>query len=374
MTALKNIYFLTLKELRVLLGDRVLVGLIIFMFTAMLFSSAENSTGVRNAPVGYIDRDQSTLSRQIIAGLLSPYFRPPEPVEPAAAEVAMDKGDYVFILEFPPHFERDVLAGRRPAVQLLIDATAMTQAGVGAGYIEQIFTAELLKFLQLPKQEDFAPFRPVLRLHYNQNYEDRYFLPVMDIITVSLVMGFLLVGSAVIREREHGTIEHLLVMPLTAREIMLAKILANSLVVLTAAMLSLWFVVHLAIGAPIYADTLPLYAVGMASFLFALASLAIMLATIAPTMQQFGLLMLPLFMVLLLFSGSQTPRHGMPPWVQWLSEYWPTTQFAYFSKKVLFRRAELALVWPELAVLTGTGLLFLRLALSRFRRMLEQQG
>ncbi len=374
MTALKNIYFLTLKELRVLLGDRVLVGLIIFMFTAMLFSSAENSTGVRNAPVGYIDRDQSTLSRQIIAGLLSPYFRPPEPVEPAAAEVAMDKGDYVFILEFPPHFERDVLAGRRPAVQLLIDATAMTQAGVGAGYIEQIFTAELLKFLQLPKQEDFAPFRPVLRLHYNQNYEDRYFLPVMDIITVSLVMGFLLVGSAVIREREHGTIEHLLVMPLTAREIMLAKILANSLVVLTAAMLSLWFVVHLAIGAPIYADTMPLYAVGMASFLFALASLAIMLATIAPTMQQFGLLMLPLFMVLLLFSGSQTPRHGMPPWVQWLSEYWPTTQFAYFSKKVLFRRAELALVWPELAVLTGTGLLFLRLALSRFRRMLEQQG
>ena len=374
MTALKNIYFLTLKELRVLLGDRVLVGLIIFMFTAMLFSSAENSTGVRNAPVGYIDRDQSTLSRQIIAGLLPPYFRMPEPVESAAAEVAMDKGDYVFILEFPPHFERDVLAGRQPAVQLLIDATAMTQAGVGAGYIEQIFTAELLKFLQLPKQEDFAPFRPVLRLHYNQNYEDRYFLPVMDIITVSLVMGFLLVGSAVIREREHGTIEHLLVMPLTAREIMLAKILANSLVVLTAAMLSLWFVVHLAIGAPIYADTLPLYAVGMASFLFALASLAIMLATIAPTMQQFGLLMLPLFMVLLLFSGSQTPRNGMPLWVQWLSEYWPTTQFAYFSQKVLFRRAELALVWPELAVLTGTGLLFLRLALSRFRRMLEQQG
>ena len=105
-----------------------------------------------------------------------------------------------------------------------------------------------------------------------------------------------------------------------------------------------------------------------------MASLGIMLATLAPTMPQFGLLMLPVFVIALLFSGAVAPRSNMPQAAQFLSEYWPTTQFANFSQNVLFRNAGFDIVWPELLIMAVLGLAFLLLALARFKDMLEKQG
>ena len=114
---------------------------------------------------------------------------------------------------------------------------------------------------------------------------------------------------------------------------------------------------------------------GVAVYLFSIASLGIMLATVAPSMPQFGLLMLPVFVVVaLLFSGSAAPRSNMPSAAQFLSEYWPTTQFAAFAQNVLFRGAGIDIVWPEFLIMATIGAVFLSLALMRFRAMLEQQG
>lgn len=373
MQRLRNIYYLTAKELRVLCGDPLMMFLVFFMFTFMVLAAAQNTMAVRNAKVAVVDLDRSPLSYRIVAGLRPPEFQRPIYTDSASADALMDKGEVDFTLQFPPHFERQLLAGQRPEAQLLIDATAMTMAGIGSDYIGQIFNRELRDLFHRPPTIDQLPFNPVLRLRYNQNFEDLYFMPVMEIITEILIMDFLLVGAAVIREREHGTMEHLLVMPVNALEIMLAKMLANGLVVFIASMLSLWFVVHKLVGAPLH-GSLWLYGLGLAAFLFSLSALAIMLATIAPAMQQFGLLMIPIFMMLILFSGSQSPRTAMPIPLQWASEHWPTTQFAYLSQKVLFRGAGWAEVWEHLLSLNVMGLLCLLLALWRFRKMLEQQG
>ena len=188
-----------------------------------------------------------------------------------------------------------------------------------------------------------------------------------------MLITLVLVGAAVIREREHGTIEHLLVMPVSASEIVAAKILANGLVVCTAALLCMRFIVVGAIGAPL-AGSFALYALGAVLFMFCVASLSVMLATIAPTMPQYSLLMVPVYIIFMMFSGSASPRTNMPEMAQWISEYWPSTQFAKFAQAVLLRGAGLETVWPQLALLTVMGALFLGLALFRFRKMLEKQG
>ena len=136
-------------------------------------------------------------------------------------------------------------AGRRPAVQVLVDATAMTQASLGAAYFQQIFLQETMAWLRGPGASAQALLRVQSRLHFNPNNDSAWFTSVMQIATNVTILAIVLVGAAVIREREHGTIEHLLVMPVRASEIALGKIAANGLVILAAALLSLWGVVRL---------------------------------------------------------------------------------------------------------------------------------
>lgn len=374
MRTLKTIWYLTVKELRSLFGDPMLVLMIVFVFSASIYSVAKGvSSDVKNATVAVIDSDRSTLSYQIRDALQAPYFKPPQEIAREDVDRAMDVGDYIFVLDIPPNFERDVLAGRSPDVQLLIDATTMTQAGVGSAYITQIFQNQISRFLQQQDAAAMMPLEPVVNVLFNPNSLSEWYMPVMEVGNMITLLSLVLVGAAVIRERERGTIEHLLVMPVNAVEIMMAKVLANGMVILAASQLSMWFMVHKIIGVPIN-GSLALYAFGVGVYLFSIAALGIMLATIAPTMPQFGLLMLPVFVVLLLFSGSGAPRSNMPATAQGISEYWPTTQFAGFAQNVIYRGAGWDIVWPELLVMGITGVVFLLLALFRFRKMLEQQG
>ena len=364
-----------MKEFRSVFGDSVLSVLIIIVFTAMVYQAANGiSTDVKNATVGVIDLDQSTLSHRITDSLLEPNFKPPIPIKREEADELMDKGQLIFVLEFPPNFEKDILAGRAPEAQLLVDATTMTQAGVGQVYISQIFQREILAFTgQTQLLNQIMPSKASLNVLYNPNGESPWFQGVAQVNNMISMLALVLVGAAVIRERERGTIEHLLVMPVSASEIVLAKILANGAVVCTAATLSMKFMVGEVIGLPI-AGSLLLYALGTVVFMFSVASLAVMLATLAPTMPQYSLLMMPIYIVALMFSGSSSPRHNMPQAAQWVSEYWPTTQFATFAQNVLFRGAGVEIVYPQLLAMGITGLVFLGLALVRFYKMLEKQG
>ena len=375
MRTLKNILALSGKELRSLFGDTILVIFIVMMFSTMVYNTATNATSdVRNANIGIVDYDRSPLTRQIVAALLPPQFAKPVYVNPNDTQEMLDKSELTFVLEFPPNFQRDVLAGRAPEAQLLVDATAMTQAGMGSGYITQIFSHEIQEFMGVKQQISQAmPVRAAVNLQYNPNNQSSWFMGAAMAGNNIMLITLVLVGAAVIREREHGTMEHLLVMPVTATEIVAAKILANGLVVSAAAVLSMKFVVGGAIGAHL-AGSFALYALGVVLFMFSVASLSVMLATLAPTMPQYSLLMVPTYIVFMMFSGSTSPRANMPEMAQRLSEYWPSTQFAHFAQSVMFRGAGLETVWVQLLALSVAGAVFLGLALVRFRKMLEKQG
>ena len=375
MRSIKNILALGAKELRSLFGDTVLVVLIVFAFTALVYSAATGvSHDVKNASVGVIDADQSVLSRRIVDALQPPHFQKPVPVRREEVNDLLDKGGLMFVLEFPPNFQRDIEMGREPKVQLLTDATNMAQAGLGQSYIGHIFQNELVDFF---KKKDLinqmTPVKPLATLTFNPNATDMWLAAIMEVDKMIAMITLVLVGAAVIRERERGTVEHLLVMPVSSVEIVLAKIIANGLVICSVALLSMRLLVGGLLEVPL-PGSLALFALGTAIFMFSIASLAVMLATLAPTMPQYSLLMMPVYIIALMFSGPTSPRSNMPETAQWISEYWPTTQFVTFAQNVLLRGAGFEVVWPQMVVMTISGALFLGYALLRFRKMLEQQG
>lgn len=367
---LSNVARLGLKELASLAGDTVLAVFIVYSFSFSVYSVAKGvKIEIENANVAIVDGDRSALSARLGEAFLQPYFRPSALIDRSGIDPAMDRGEHTFVLDIPPGFEADALRGRRPAVQLNVDATAMTQAGVGAGYIDAIVQRETGAFLQARGDAAVAPVAAVTRAHFNPNLESAWFHSVMAVMENVTILSILLVGAAVIRERERGTIEHLLVMPVRASEIAAAKIWANGLVILVATGLSLLLVVKGLLGVPI-AGSIPLFLAGAALYLFATTSLGILLATVVRSMPQFALLAIPVFLVLNMLSGATSPIESMPPVLQLLLQASPTVHFVQLAQAVLFRAAGPEVVWPQFAILATLGAAFLAAALARFRTML----
>ncbi len=372
---IKNVLYLSGKELRSLFSDPVLMVLIIYMFTmALIMISNAITTEVKNASVAIIDNDHSTLSYRLRDSLIAPYFKKVDTIQYAEIDRLMDTGAYTFVIDIPPDYQRDMLAQRYPKIQLLVDATAMTQAHIGASYINQIFSGEINQLLKKESATAFMPIKSAVNILYNSNYSSQWFTGALQLVGNLNLLTLLLVGAAVIRERERGTIEHLLVMPVSSSEIAVSKILANGLVLLTVSLLSLRFMVAGVLQVPLPEDAIPLFALGAAAFIFSISSLGLMLAIFAPTMPQFGLLCLPVHIVMYLLSGTLSPLENMPATAQWLTQFSPTTIFGSFAQDVLFRGAGLAMVWDKIAKMAAIGSIFLTIALIQFKSMLSRQG
>ncbi len=370
MRWISNIYRLGVKEIYSLLRDPVLMGLVIYSFTFAIYSVANGvRTELHNASIAVVDEDRSVLSSRITGAFLRPYFKAAKVIDLRAVDSAMDAGLYTFVIDIPPEFEADVLAGRRPKIQLNVDATAMTIAGNGTAYVSSIINAELLKFVSRSGDTATLPVNLKVRAKYNPNLSSSWFMAVMQSINNLTILAIVLSGAAVIREREHGTLEHLLVMPVTSSEVMLAKIWANGFVILVISILSLHVVVQGVMEIPIVGST-ALFALGATVYLFAVTATGVMLSTVATTMPQFGLLSIPVFVVMNLLSGGITPLESMPPLLRDAVHVLPSTHFIKFAQAVLYRGAGLEIVWPQLLATAAIGVVLFSFGLLRFKATL----
>lgn len=371
---MENAFRLGIKEFASLSRDVVMVVLIVYVFTFAVYSEATAMrTDVNGARVAVIDGDRSTLSGRIKDALQPPYFRAPVEIDRSQLDALMDKGAFAFILDIPPGLEADLLAGRAPTIQVNVDATGISQAGAGTAYIEEIIARETASFLKLSSETTVLAVTPVIRAMFNPNLEAISFTASMGVINNVTILAIILVGAAVMREREHGTIEHLLVMPVRASEIVAAKVWANGFVILLAAAFSLHVVVAVVLGASIV-GSVELFLAGTAIYLFAVTSLGIMLATVANSMPQFALLSIPVFVLMFLLSGSFTPFESMPRFLQLVMDLSPSTHYVRFAQSVLYRGADVEVVWPDLLTMVGLGVTFVAIALFRFKAMLAQQS
>lgn len=369
-----NVYRLGIKELWSLARDPIMLGLIAYIFTISIYIAATAMPDtLHNAPIAIVDEDASPLSARIAGAFYAPRFKAPAMITLAEIDAGMDAGDYTFVLDIPPNFQRDVLAGNAPSLQLNVDATRMSQAFVGNSYVQQIVMGEVNEFVQHYRGATPAPVELVLRARFNPNLEHSWFGALMEIINNITMLSIILTGAALIREREHGTIEHLLVMPVTPAEIMLAKVWSMGLVVLLAAAFSLVVVVQGILRVPIEGSIL-LFLAGAALHLFATTSMGIFMATLARSMPQFGLLVILILLPLQLLSGSFTPRESMPEFVRIAMLAAPTTHFVAVGQAILFRGAGIGVVWPQFLSLGVIGAGFFTVSLYRFRIAISQMA
>jgi ABC-2 type transport system permease protein len=369
MRSLPNILWLGTKELRAFMRDYVLLGLVVYSFSVAIIAQAQGSSQeVRDASIAIVDEDHSALSRRITRAFLPPYFQKPQPIAERDIMPAMNSGRFTFVLDVPPNFERDVLGKRQPAIQLDVDATAMVQAGLGADYAQQIITTEIDNFLSRAEGGPLTPVNLIVSIAFNPNIETAWFTSIMGIINNVTMLAIILAGAAIVREREHGTMDHLLVMPLTPFEIAMSKVWANGLVIVIAVGLSLYFVVRGLLHIPI-AGSVPLFLCGVAIYLFFATAVGILLGTIARSMPQLGLLFMLVFLPMNMLSGSNTPLESMPRWLASLMQASPSTHFVSFAQAILYRGAGFAVVWREFLLTGVIGGLVLLLALVRFRKV-----
>lgn len=374
MQKLNNVFRLGVKELWSLARDPMMLILIVYTFTFSIYTAATAMPEtLHSAPIAIVDEDASPLSIRIASAFYPPRFTAPQTISLSEVDSSLDAGRFTFVLNIPPDFQRDVLAGRSPEIQLNVDATRMSQAFTGSGYIQQIVMGEVAEFVQGYRNVAVAPVELALRMRFNPALERSWFGSLMEVINQITMLSIILTGAALIREREHGTIEHLLVMPVTPAEIMLSKIWSMGGVVLLASALSLALVVQGALAVPIEGSVL-LFLIGAALHLFATTSMGIFMATLARTMPQFGLLLMLTLLPLQMLSGGSTPRESMPAFVQDVMLLAPTTHFVSLGQAILYRGAALDVVWPQFVALLLIGTVFFLVALRRFRRTLSQMA
>jgi ABC-2 type transport system permease protein len=371
---LTNIYRLGVKELWSIARDPMMIALLVFAFTLSIYSSAKGQSDTLHlTPIAIIDEDRSPLSGRIAGAFYPESFQMPVMLSLPELDPGMDRGRFTFGLVIPPNFQRDVLRDRVPEIQLNVDATRMSQAFTGSAFVQQVVTGEVAEFVQgyrrsMPSQVELVP-----RMRFNPTLERSWFTGVMTIIDRVTMVSLMLAGAALIREREHGTVEHLLVMPVTPFQIMMSKVWSMGLLVLIATGLALAFVVQGLLHVPIQGSR-ALFLLAGALNLASMTSLGILLATLTRSMAQFCLLLVIVLLPLQMLSGGSTPRESMPEIVQTIMLASPTTHYVASSQAILYRGAGIGIVWPQFAAMIVIGIVFFWIAHARFRTTLAQMA
>jgi len=344
---------------------------ILFIIPAVqtvIFGYAVN-TDVRNVATALVDHDRTPASRELVAALTaSGYFRVVLTSDrPADLGRALDQGQAVVGLVIPEGYAADLAAGRGPAVQMIVDGTNSNTATVAQGY-----AARIVQQLgaRLAARAGLAPDGIELRARawFNPSLASRVYNVPAVIGVIVLLMCLLLTAMAVVREREMGTLEQLLVSPLSAGELMLGKTLPVAVVALVQMSLVttvalLWFDVPL--RGPV--TTLLLAA---ALFILAGLSLGLLVSTFSATQQEAFLGMFLFFLPAIILSGFLYPIDTMPELFQRLTLANPLRHFLDIVRGVFLRGAGLAELWVQFAVLAGMALAGLAVATARFRATL----
>ncbi|MBR1375676.1 MAG: ABC transporter permease [Cardiobacteriaceae bacterium] len=370
---LRNLYILSVKEWKSFCSDKIMMLLVVLIFSFSIITVSKSiSTEIKNARVALVDEDKSYISRRITNAIQKPYFQTPIHYSSLKeAQFAMDRGEVLFILVLPQNLERYLLSNENITIQITADATVVSQAGVGINYLSQIIAKELKKIN--PKNEEESIFSVATVVKYNPNFNDTWYLSLMNLATFIFMLSMMLVGAAIMREKERGTMAHLLVLPVTADEIALSKIIANSVIINIAASCSLFFVIKGILQVEIN-GSIGLFILATTIFLFSACAFGVFLATLTGSLPQFALLMIPIFIVLRLISGAETPIDSMPDLMQRVTEFSPQTHFVRLTAMILFRDATVQIILPEILITFAMGVVFLLLALSRFRIMLDKSN
>lgn len=365
------------KEFRQLGRDRVLLFFIGYLFTVnVVMAGNDASRELSDARFMVYDGDHSEASRDLIARLRPPYFKyQGEVSNPAEGKAALQTGQTLMFIQIPQHFEKDLLRQVDPVdIQLLVDTSKSTTGYLAASYSGRIFSQFAQEWAGKGRHIPRDPRMPAItnrtRIWFNPKLEESWFSAIAELLMMLTVSCMLLPASAMVREKERGTIEQLLVCPLSSFQITLAKALSMTLVMLILTAISVYGVLQGTFHVPIR-GSLSLFFFMTLVYGFTTAGIGFLIATISPNSAQAGMLTLLIVMPMILLSGTWTPLDSMPLTVQWLTNLSPMRHFIEISYGILLRGATFWNVLGPFIWMVGLGVGLFSISLWRFRRQFE---
>lgn len=360
--------------------DIAIVALVVYSFAEIVLCGWAVTMEVRHIPTALLDRDNSPASRALVErfrqarGFHLNFYPPDE----GGVERLLDSGDAMMGIVIPSGLDRDLAAGHPASIQVLVDGTQSNSALLALGYVDEIVGSysseiEITRLNRAARSLAGLPgivndvrawYLPELRyIHYGM---------VSMVALAVILLGIRLASASIVREKEAGTLEQLMVTPIRPGELILAKIVPMIVMEVGGLLIGLtlsFFVFGVGPhGNPI--GTLSLFiALSTLAFL-ATAGIGIWIATYARNQMQALLLTFFILFPMMFLSGTITPVAAMPVWLQWLSVASPMQHYLSLSLDVFLKGVGLAVVWPHILALTGFTVLILWIGLRRFRRSL----
>lgn len=365
---------MTGKELLQLARDSLLLGAVIYLFTIDILMAGGVKMELNKATVVVHDMDHSMASRELIYRFQPPYFQlGGEILDQKEGLQLLDQGKALAVLDIPSHFQHDLIQGKPADVQLQIDTSNTVLGTLAASYSAQIigrysFDVALQRIGPSDKAVASVPMLiDQHRIWYNQNQNETWFMSISELLTVITVLAMMLPAAAAVREKERGTIEQLLVSPLTPAQIMLPKVVAMTMVILLGTALSVSLILHGVFHVPMKGSLTLFFAV-TALYSFAMSGLGLFVATLSRNLAQAAMLTILLMMPILLLSGAWTPPEAMPPVIRQAMYISPLYYYIEMSYGILLKGAGLKILWDSLFGLTLLGSLVFSFGVWRFRR------
>jgi ABC-2 type transport system permease protein len=365
------------KELFELSRDTVLLLFLIYAFTGDILIAAK---GVRldlhNAAMGVVNQDHGALSRELVYEFDAPYFRTRSVSGEKRLLRRLDAGDDMAGLVIPPKFDADLKHGRPASIQLFLDGSRASQAPLAESYAREI-VARLgrevaMRRLQLaPDAANTLPvITPELRVVFNPNRDEAWFQGLEEMLMMISLLAITLPAAALVREREHATIEQLLVSPLAPWEILFAKTVASTLTLLfctAGAVLGLLIpVLHVPVRG-----SLILFFASAAIFIFTMSGLGLLTASLCRTMPQVAMVGILVAAPILFLSGAWTPPEAMPWWFARLTILSPLRFFNDITLGIFLRGATFRDLLPAVASMTALGTAFFLFGVLRLGKHLD---
>ena len=371
---LTQVSALMTKEWKQLYRDRALLSFVIFIFTLdILLASGAPALDLKQTPIGIIDRDHSTLSRELIYKLPAQQFTVvPMADQDQAVSHALERGELRGVLTIPHGFEKDLLRAQSPALQLVVDASDANLGFLLSSYTERIL---LTLSSDIVGAQAAARGQPVVipqivtqpRTRFNPSLTEAWYATLSELLTMVTVACILLPAAALVREKERGTVEQLLVSPLSPLQIVLAKAFAMTSVVLLGSLVAVGLVMHQLVGVPFVGSPWVFFSL-IALYAITSSGLGVLASTFARNSGQVGLIVVLLVMPIIMLSGTWSLRESMPDWLQNMVAFSPMTYFVDIAYGVLLKGSDMAVLWPKALKMSMLGLAFWALGVYRFQR------
>ena len=372
-TATARLGALLRKEYLQFWRDRSLIYIVLYVFILEIYLAGNGfNIEVKNYPTAIFDRDRTQWSVQLAEKFRLPYFRVSENITTDRELVdLLNQGAVSLAVVIPHGFARSLMEKNQAAIQIITDGTLSNTSLLALGYADQItqrFAEELSRQLGRVSHPERRPqLEMKTRVLYNPNQKAQWFAGLMELFSVITLVSLLLPAAAMVREKESGTIEQLLVTPVRPVEIMAAKIISMASIVLAASLCSLFLIIFPVFELP-WRGSLALFLAATALYVFSATGVGMFIATICRNLPQTILFVLMIIGPILFLSGSWTPIEAMPPLLGYLTYISPLKHYLGIAYTILLKGAGLAALWPDFLNLAIIGLGLFAVCAWQFRR------